>query len=216
MSVPKPKKMVSRSVAIALGIICIVLIAGIGGVMAYYTGQINDKNATINDETNTYNNYVNDHHHTDEDYNSLQSQYNSEVQLYNSEVQQYNAYLADHHHTDEDYNSVNNIVSLTDSTVWVNDQTLNEPASSYVDWTPKFTATYCGYVVVSVQTSTTSNTYVRVIYSAYGVSYDHQIGVGTGGTAVFPILPSSSIDIRIGNSNLLNGATETVTITYYY
>jgi len=47
------KKMVSRSIAFALGIICILLIAGLGGEMAYY---------------------VSTHRHTDSDYDSLNSQ----------------------------------------------------------------------------------------------------------------------------------------------
>ncbi len=45
--------MVNRSVAIALGIICIILIAGLGGAMAYC---------------------VSTHHYTDSDYDSLNSQ----------------------------------------------------------------------------------------------------------------------------------------------
>jgi uncharacterized coiled-coil protein SlyX len=49
------KKMVSRSVAIGLGIICIVLIAGVGGAMAYYTVAINGKNSTINSKDATIN-----------------------------------------------------------------------------------------------------------------------------------------------------------------
>jgi hypothetical protein len=86
---------------------------------------------------------------------------------------------------------------------------------SYTYWT--FSASYAGYVSVYVQSSTSGATYVEVIYSAYGVSYDNQIGVGSGGYSVtFPILPSSNIEIGVGNSNLINGATETVTITYYY
>jgi prefoldin subunit 5 len=40
----KPKKMVRRSVAIALGIICVVVVAGLAGTFAYY---VNDKNNTI-------------------------------------------------------------------------------------------------------------------------------------------------------------------------
>jgi len=38
-------KMVRRSTAITLGIVCVVLIVGLGGAMAYYTKAINDKNA---------------------------------------------------------------------------------------------------------------------------------------------------------------------------
>ena len=47
MNDAKPKKMVGRSVAIALGIGCILLIAGLGGAMVYYTMTINDKNDKI-------------------------------------------------------------------------------------------------------------------------------------------------------------------------
>jgi hypothetical protein len=52
--IPPPlKKVVSRNVAIGLGIICVILIAGLGGAMAYY---------------------VSTHSHTDSDYNSLSTQ----------------------------------------------------------------------------------------------------------------------------------------------
>ena len=47
MNDAKPKKMVGRSVAIALGIGCILLIAGLGGAIVYYTMTINDKNDKI-------------------------------------------------------------------------------------------------------------------------------------------------------------------------
>jgi predicted PurR-regulated permease PerM len=42
-----PKKLVSRNVAIALGIICIILVVGVVGAFAYYMPMINDKNNTI-------------------------------------------------------------------------------------------------------------------------------------------------------------------------
>lgn len=196
------KKVVGRTVAIALGIVCIILIAGLVGAMEYYTNTSNNSGSdynTLNSEYNslqsTYNDYVSSHSHTDSDYNSLSSQ--------NTNLQ-------------NQINDLNNIVNLAESAIWVNDETVNQPAGSYTNWTPAFSASYAGYVSVNVHTSTTTKTYVRMIYTSHGVSYDNQIEVGTGGTAIFPILPSSSIDIRIGNTNLLNGATETVTITYYY
>ncbi len=47
----KPKKMVRRSIAIAFGIICIILIASLGGIVAYYYTSIipdlNQKDSTI-------------------------------------------------------------------------------------------------------------------------------------------------------------------------
>jgi predicted PurR-regulated permease PerM len=70
MGETNPKKMVSRSVAVALGIICIILVAGLGVVL--FIGF----SPTSGSLQTTYNDYVNDHHHTDEEYNSLQNQVN--------------------------------------------------------------------------------------------------------------------------------------------
>jgi predicted PurR-regulated permease PerM len=155
------KKVVSRSVAIGIAIICVILLIALVGAVAIY-----------------------------------------------------DSYIANHHHTDEEYNDLNDIVNLAKSTTWIDHHTISQPASSYTYWT--FSANYAGYVSVQVHSSTTDNTYVRVIYSSHGVNYDNQIIVGASGTAVFPLLPSSSIEIRVGNSNWLNGATETVTIVYCY
>jgi hypothetical protein len=60
-----------------------------------------------------------------------------------------------------------------------------------------------------------SNTYVEVIWSSHGIDYSNKITIGTSGTAYFPVLPSN-VEVRVGNTNLINGATETVTVTYYY
>ena len=110
-------------------------------------------------------------------------------------------------------NQFQDIVNLAKSTIWIKSQTVSQRANSYIYWT--FPANYAGYVSVTIESSTSPNTYVRIIYSSHGVNYDNQIIVGTSGTAIFPILPAS-IEIRIGNRNFLGGATETVTITYYY
>jgi len=171
----------------------------------------------------TYQGYVSVHSHSNLDYDSLNfdydllnTTYQNYVATHSHSNAEYDAYVANHHHTDAEYNNLSDIVNLVKSTVWVDDQTISQPAHSYTTWTPVFSASYAGYVSVWVQTSTTTNTYVQVIYSAYGVNYDQQITVGTGGTAVFPILPCLDIEIRVGNVNLLTGATETVTITYHY
>ncbi len=80
------KKVVRRTVALALGVICIVLIAGLGGAMAYYAVTINNKDLTYDD-------YVSTHSHTDSDYNSLNSTYHN--------------YMGNHHYNDSEYNSLN-------------------------------------------------------------------------------------------------------------
>lgn len=112
-------------------------------------------------------------------------------------------------------NDLNSNLNLDKSTVWVNDMTLNQPANFYTDWSPGFSASYCGYISAQA-TSNTSSTYVRVIYASHGVVYDNQISVGSGGTAAFPVLPCNNIEVRVGNTNLLDGARITVTVTYHY
>ena len=69
--------------------------------------------------------------------------------------------------------------------------------------------------------SSTPSTYVEVIYTynnhGYYLHFDQTIDVGpTAGIAEFPVLPSSSIEIRVGNTNPIYGATETVYITNFY
>lgn len=100
MNEPKmsEKKVVGRSVAIALGIACILLIAGIGGAMAYYTMQVNNKDST-------YNGYVATHSHTDTQYGTLNSTYNDYVVTYSHTDSDYNAATTNHHHTDDEYNT---------------------------------------------------------------------------------------------------------------
>ena len=200
MSEKQEKKVVGRTVVIALGIVCIILGVGLVGAIANYTSIINGKDSTIADKDSQ----IADKDNTISNLNSQISSKDSEISSLNSEVT----------NLENQVDNLNDIVNLAKSVTWVDDETISQPASSYTYWTTS--ASYAGYVSVWVHTSTTTNTYVRVIYSSHGVNYDHQIGVGTGGTAVFPILPASGIQIRVGNSNLFTGATETVTITYYY
>jgi peptidoglycan hydrolase CwlO-like protein len=193
MSEKPVEKKSGRTIAIALGIICIVLAVGLVGAVVNYTSIISGKDNTIASKDSEIANKNSQIADKDNTISSL----NSQISSLQSQV-----------------NDLNNTVNLAKFTVWASNEAVNQPAGSYVHWTRS--ASYAGYVSVNVQTSTTTNTYVRVIYSSHGVSYDNQIGVGTGGTAVFPILPASSIEIRVGNSNWFDGASETVSITYYY
>ena len=186
MSETKGTKIARKRAVIALGIICILLVAGL--VLVLFFGSPVD-----------YNGYVSTHSHTDSDYNSLSTQ--------NTNLQ-------------NQVNDLTNTLYLDNSTIWVNDQTVNQTAMGYSYWT--FSPSYAGYVSVNVLSSTSDLTYVRVIYSSLGVSYDNKTYVGSGGTAVFPVLPTNlvpmawGIQIGVGNSNLDYGATETVTVTYHY
>jgi len=122
------EKVVRRSVAIALGIVSILLIASVGGAMTYYTITINDKDATYNDyvsthsytnaeygaSQNNYINYITNHSHTDSNYNDYignhsytNDQYNTMQTNYQNELNQYNNYVSDHSYTNGQCNSLN-------------------------------------------------------------------------------------------------------------
>lgn len=110
-------------------------------------------------------------------------------------------------------NTLTNIVNLQEQTTLVNQQTISQPAGSYDYW--NFQLQYAGYIVVYVYSSTTTNTYVEVVWNYNGINYDQSITVGASGSAAFPVLPTT-VQVRVGNTNIFNGATETVSIVYVY
>jgi uncharacterized coiled-coil protein SlyX len=244
----KPRKVVGRSVAIALGIVCILLIAGLGGAMVYYTMTINNENSELSTLKSGIVNITGGistsnvtalvaqlDARIDEMNLEITDQINTIVTLnanittLTNEKNQLQTWL-DGNETmlsqtqtwlsgnitslQSQMNNLTNIVNLANSTVWVNDQTISQPHESSTSWTES--ANYAGYISINVLSSTTNSTYAHVVYSADGVNYDNPISVGTNGTAYFPVLPSSNITVEVGNKNPVNGATETVTITYYY
>jgi hypothetical protein len=118
------KKVVRRTVALALGVICILLIAGLGGTMAYYT-------MTINNKDSAYDDYVSTHSHTDSDYNSLNSTY-------------YN-YMGNHHYSDSEYNSLQ--AKENQVQTWLDDnKTLLNQTQTWLD----SNITYCNSQISSL------------------------------------------------------------------
>jgi Ca2+-binding RTX toxin-like protein len=188
--------MVNRNVALALGIICIILLAGFGVIIGYFTMTIDDKDRTIT--------------------------------------------------------NLNDIINLANYTVVANNQTVTQAAGNYTSWT--FTANVTGYVFVTILSSTTNNTYVRVIYNASiptfstengaatnyqwvvypegawdDYQYDNQVNLGNGYGNLFPVYPwlapsyiqlplkgPTIVEVRVGNTNIVGNATENVLIIYYY
>jgi len=198
------KKVVDRKVAIALGIICVVLAVGLVGVVAYYTSIISGLNSQVSqlqtwlqENITHYESQITSLRNQIADKDNTIASLNSQISQLQSQVDEFRA-----------------IVNLEKSETWVSQQVVNQPAGDYYYWS--FTVRYAGYIVVTVHSSTTSNTYVRVIWSSYGIFYDKTVNVGASGTAVFPVLPCPRVIIRVGNTNLAGGATQTVSITYYY
>ena len=113
-----------------------------------------------------------------------------------------------------DKDDLTNIINLTKVSILVNNETVGQEANTYTSWI--FSLQYAGYVSVNVHVSSTTSTYVQVVYASNTIIFNQMISIGAAGTAVFPVLPSDEIEVRVGNINLLDGANQTVTITYNY
>jgi predicted PurR-regulated permease PerM len=200
------KKVVGRTVAIVLGMVCIVLLAGLVGAIAVYTPMINNSESQIAEKNSTISSL-----------NSTISSLNSQISALNNSLKQSSGDISA---KDSQIAALNlqvarliSILNLNVSEVLVYNQFISQDASANTScWND--VVNFAGYVSVSVQSST-NTTYVEVVYSSYGVNYDGNVTVGTSGTAVFPILPAL-IDIRVGNTNPVDPANATVTAIYYY
>jgi hypothetical protein len=176
------KKMVRRSVAIGLGIICIVVVAGLAGAFAYY---VNDKNNTIS---------------------SLNTQI---YQLYSNVTK-----LRDQ------VNDLNDTLKLEKIDPWTNGWTdMNQTAGSYSSW--NFSVPYAGAIWVAVLPPAKNSTYIRVIWysSLLDFKYDYQTyGQEENGRqhAAFPVLPTSNVEIRVGNTVPAGEVRVTVLLEYLY
>jgi len=215
------KKGTGKGVVIALGVLVVILAVSTGYVYSSLQSQINALNTDKTNLQNQVSSLTTDKNNLQSEFNSLNTTYQNYISTHTYTNTQYSSlnttyqnYKTTHSHTDSEYNLLNDIVNLDKSTVLVNSQTISQPANSYTYWT--FSASYAGYISVNVESSTTTNTFVEVVYTSHGVNYDERITVGTSGTAAFPVLPSNNIQVRVGNTNLISGATETVTVTYHY
>jgi hypothetical protein len=74
---------------------------------------------------------------------------------------------------------------------------------------------YSGYLLVS-GTSTTDNAYVKLEYWFDGKLYSFNQTLGTSSELFFAIPKTEAAAIYAGNTNPVEGATETLTIIYHY
>jgi len=242
----EPRKVVRRSVAIALGIMCIILVAGIGGAMIYDTMTINNKNNEVNSQKiaiNQLNATIVEQNDTisqlSTDLTNLQNQINQLI----ANLFQESTVIAQNYSVASAPNSSTVIVS--NNTVLPNNVPVlcngisvlvtNGLQSYYIDHVD---INHAGYIVVVVDSP---DSVVELKYSSNGVNYSSTVYFeGPNGSAYFPVLPTSTLEIRVGNTNptvYLNETTinvetgigiasntvyiilsyiETVTITYYY
>jgi predicted transcriptional regulator len=231
----KPKKVVGRNVAIALGIICILLIAFI----AYFS-------ITGISAQNSYNNLQNQNKQLQTWLDGNETLLN-QTQARNTNLQ--NQIDSLNSNVTNLQGQVNNfhIGSTENSTIWVNNENVHTNENVTVQTSENVSVVTienvgwwvyvpsAGYVSIRVS-SNDNSTYValRTFYiinstntnSTFNVNGTnvngtnmffptyYQFSVGFGGTVVFPVLPTSWIEIYFGSS--FGKATLTVTITYYY
>jgi DNA-binding transcriptional ArsR family regulator/flagellar basal body-associated protein FliL len=214
----KPKKVVGRSVAIALGIICILLIASLGGIMAYYTMTIRNKENELGSANNTVSQLNTNITNLQNQNTNLQNQIDSLNSVFTNLQNQVNNF---------------HIGNTENSTIWVNNKIVQTNENVSIQTSENISVvgienvgwgTYVpsgGYVSIRVS-SNNNSTYVGLgtSYILNGTNsvvqtwHRNQFSVGFGGTVVFPVLPASWIEIYFGSS--IGEATLTLTITYYY
>jgi TolA-binding protein len=212
------KKMVRRVVAIALVVtICFILVAVAVEMVLSLSVHVTEKDETI---TNL----------------------NIEVFNKDSQISQLNSNITDLQNQLTSQNSTINlltsnltnlqeIASLQKSTLMYDDSVIEQISSGHIvqhnvvayglnlsitfEETP-IPIDYAGYVIVSITSSSSNSTFVGLSYSSKGFSYDNTVTVGVTGQAYFPILPTNTLDIKIGNTDTSNLDIQRITITYYY
>jgi cell division protein FtsB len=197
-----------KPVAIALVLVCIVVSAGLVGVLAVYLPMVSDLNSQIaekNADLATFTTQI----------GSL----NAQVALLQNSLDQSNSTIENLQEGVETLNlqiqSYLNLLYLNASMYLFSQTPVSQNASTY---TPLFqdTIQYAGYVGVSVQ-STSNTTYVQALYSSFKVNYNNNVTVGLAGTAYFPVLPGT-LEIRMGNTDAYQSdfINATATAIYYF
>ena len=203
---PVQNRVANRTLVIVLGLVCIILVAGLASALAVYVpmanslqSQITEKDnsiATLKSQISALNNSLNQ-------INASLSSKDTQIAALTSQLSELSSTLT----------SYMNILSLNETGYLVSGQSVSQVASAnttvYSD-----TLYYAGYVSVAVQ-SDSNTTYVKVAYSYKEVAYDNTATVGKSGTAAFPVLPTT-VTIIVGNTELVNPVNATVTANYYY
>lgn len=182
---------------VASVVFVIILVVTVAGMMAYYSPNMRSQSDQINSQQSQIKNLQDQINQLSTKNSDLSIGDNTEISMLQNEL-----------------STANGINNLQDSTVWLNDFTVNQDRSAGMWY--QYTASYAGYITATVLSSTTSNQYVQVTWTSNGIDYSNKITVGASGTAIFPVLPSSNVVVTFGNTNLLNGATATVSVTYTY
>ena len=199
------KKVFGKKVVVALGIICVVLLAGLVGALAFYISMVNSLNLQIAEKDETISSL-----------NSQLAERDDIISSLNSQISTFQNTLAS---KDSQINSLNstilslyNYLYLNVSAILVYTSITQDANSSTSVW--NYMLQFAGYIVVYVQSSS-NTTYVELSYSYREVDYRNIVTVGTNGTAAFPVLPAL-VKINVGNADTISPVTTSIMAIYYY
>jgi uncharacterized coiled-coil protein SlyX len=201
---PTQKQVVNRTMVIALGLACVVLAAGLVGSIAFYMPMVNSLQVQITEKNST----ISSLNSTISSLNSTISSLNQQISALQNNLNQNNVTALN-----QQISLLTSLLLLNESEYLVDNQagSLDAGANATVFADALF---YAGYVSVAVQ-SDSSTTYIELAYYSFGVNYDNNVTVGTSGTAVFPVLPTT-VEISVGNTETVDSVNATLTATYYY
>jgi uncharacterized coiled-coil protein SlyX len=209
------KKVVSRTVAISLGVVCIALAAGLVIALVLYAPMVADLQSQLSDQDATIASLNTQVSSLSTQVSTLAAQVaslkSSLDQSYNaSEVQ---ALVAEYVQQIQDDQA---IISLSKSGYLVQNSPINQSAG---ELTPLWNGNlgYAGYIGVQAE-SNSSTTYVRIICPLPGLEdqiFDYNVTLGTSGSTVLPVLPGE-VTIGIGNNDSSDIISTNVTAVYYY
>ena len=206
------RKVVSRTIVIALSVICIMLVAGLVGVIATYTPMISDLQSQVANKNST----ITSLNSTVASLSSTVTSLSSQVSSLNSQVASLKSSLNESQsYYEEIVSDYYEKLSLSQYGYLVNNMNFTQDAGAVTAvWTGY--VEYAGYVVINVE-STSNTTLASVSYSlsSRGVNFDYNAIVGTSGTKVFPVLPGELI-VGISNTEIANAVNAIVTVVYYY
>ncbi|PVV83299.1 hypothetical protein [Dehalogenimonas alkenigignens] len=143
---------------------------------------------------------------------SLQAQLNSANSQVSSLQNQLNSVSSQLNTANTQISGMQSLLNLSVSSVKASQSTINQGAGQ-ATVVVSFTANYAGYVAIS-GTSNTTLGYVMVTDSFNGYPHNStRYAFGTGASLLIPVLPGT-VTVYFANTNLINGATATLTVTY--
>jgi cell division protein FtsB len=202
---PGKKRIAWKNLAIALVMVCIVLLASLVGVLAFYLPTVDSLNSQVAKK--------------DADIAGLNANVSSlasQISVLQANANSYNDTVTDLRAALDYLNlQLANHLLLNTTEYLVTPQSFTQNASESTTIF-QYGLNYAGYVGVTVESSS-NTTYVELFYAYKGVNYDQNVTLAESGIAYFPVLPAG-VTIKVGNTDTYTGDTinGTVSAIYYY